>query len=166
VTDIPFPKPHRLPPEWYQQRGNTFHLVARAFLFDAPFKGRLGDAVWQQVVSQPAHRVSLLAACLMPDHLHLIAQVAEEDLLEWLGGFKSFTTNLSWKHGHRGALWQPDSWDRLIREHEFDATFSYVMHNPVAAGLVEDVDDWPWVRSWLDEDAGSAPSLRSGPRLR
>jgi hypothetical protein len=69
--------------------------VSRAFLFDAPFKGRLGDTIWDELTAQPPSSVNLLAACLMPDHLHLIAQVANEDLLRWLGRFKSYTTQLS-----------------------------------------------------------------------
>ncbi|HEX6032425.1 MAG TPA: hypothetical protein VFY90_13415 [Tepidiformaceae bacterium] len=150
MSDVPYPQRHRLPREWYQQRGNTFHVVSRAFLFDAPFKGGLGDRVRKELTTQRSGAVNLLAGCLMPDHLHVIAQVVDEDVLHWLDRFKSYTTNLSWRFGRSGGLGQPDSWDRLIRPDEFAATFEYVMRNPVSAGLVEEVEQWPWVASWVE----------------
>jgi REP element-mobilizing transposase RayT len=41
----------------------------------------------------------LRAFCLMPDHLHLLARLRQEefDIPNLIGGFKSFTTQLYWK---------------------------------------------------------------------
>jgi REP element-mobilizing transposase RayT len=85
------------------------------------------------------------AYCLMPDHLHLIAQVADQSLIKALGAFKSFTTTRSWKHGHIGPLWQDSFYDHGIREVEdFDETARYLLDNPARLGLVADSNDYPW----------------------
>ena len=46
--------------------------------------------------------------------------------------------------------WQPGMWDRTVRDFDdYVATRAYVLNNPVADGLVEHVEDWPW--SWAQE---------------
>ena len=42
-------------------------------------------------------------------------------------------------------LWQPGFHDRLIRDEKaFRVAIDYVHNNPVRAGLVDDVADYPW----------------------
>ena len=37
-------------------------------------------------------------------------------------------------------------WDRFIRdEKHFNSAVNYILENPIKAGLVKNVDDWPWV---------------------
>lgn len=44
-----------------------------------------------------------------------------------------------------GAFWQSESYDRIIRnEQELDRTITYVMNNPVKAGLVKKMKDWEY----------------------
>ena len=85
----------------------------------------------------------------MPDHLHLLLGPRDQDVLLFVNAWKSWTTRLAWKHGMRGALWQPGMWDRTIRSPEdFDEVVDYIVRNPVAAGLVEQIEDWPWAWAW------------------
>ena len=43
------------------------------------------------------------------------------------------------------AFWQREYWDRFIRdEKHFTSAIQYILENPVKAGLVSDVKDWPW----------------------
>ncbi len=45
--------------------------------------------------------------------------------------------------GRSGAFWQPESYDRLVRnEAELERIVHYVEHNPVTAGLCERPEDW------------------------
>jgi hypothetical protein len=47
--------------------------------------------------------------------------------------------------GRQGAFWQDESYDRVIRDsEEFDRVISYVLENPVKAGLVSEWGKWPW----------------------
>ncbi|MBI5352771.1 MAG: transposase [Chloroflexi bacterium] len=47
--------------------------------------------------------------------------------------------------GREGAFWQDESYDHVIRNNgEFERIVSYVLENPVKAGLVSKWEDWPW----------------------
>jgi hypothetical protein len=57
-------------------------------------------------------------------------------------------------HGNRHALWQPGMWDRAMRgADDFGQTVEYIVRNPVAAELVDDVGVWPWTWAWYMEEA-------------
>lgn len=44
-----------------------------------------------------------------------------------------------------GQLWQEESWDRLVRDAaEFQEKLQYMAGNPVKAGLVKCVEDYPY----------------------
>jgi type I restriction enzyme R subunit len=52
------------------------------------------------------------------------------------------------KWANRGAaqpFWQDESYDHWVRgPEELEKIVSYIEENPVAAGLVERVEDWRW----------------------
>jgi REP element-mobilizing transposase RayT len=60
--------------------------------------------------------------------------------------WKSFTANRINRILHRtGRLWQPEYFDRAIRDEEhLRVAREYIQNNPVKAGLVERVEDWPY----------------------
>jgi len=42
-------------------------------------------------------------------------------------------------------FWQDESWDHWVRgPEELEKTVAYIEGNPLAAGLVERVEDWRW----------------------
>jgi hypothetical protein len=41
-------------------------------------------------------------------------------------------------------FWQDESYDRLIRDGEFERIANYIEMNPVKAGLVSAPEDFPW----------------------
>jgi len=148
---VPFPRSTRLPHAAYADQSTLFHLVLRTH----PEVGRLPNsvlgAIWEAVLNE-RHRgsVHLTAACLMPDHLHLVLRPGERNVLRFLNGFKSWTTRVAWGAGHRGTLWQPGMWDRTVSEgSEAGELLRYVVDNPVAAGLVSEWSEWPFV--WMDD---------------
>ncbi|MBI5949930.1 MAG: transposase [Chloroflexi bacterium] len=148
------PKTIRLPHGAYGDDSNVFHVVIRAMPGEAPFSDRLlGDAVWG-VLTNPTSReaATLYAACLMPDHLHMLLSPSGRTVIQWANSFKSFSTRVAWGHRSRAALWQPGFFDRRIRDdREFGEVLGYILANPVGAGLVGDSDDWRWVATWVGE---------------
>ena len=47
---------------------------------------------------------------------------------------------------HGKPLWQEESFDHVLRSSEsLDAKMSYLLQNPVRAGLVRDWSEYPWV---------------------
>ncbi len=142
-----FPKSIRLQPEAYANPDNVFHIVVRTHPEVGMLCDAVRDAVWAAVVEQAkGERVVLIAACLMPDHLHLLLRPGRLDIVTFLDRWKSWTTRLAWGAGHRGPLWQPSFWDRSIRQDDFDGVLQYILLNPVEAGLVKAWDEW--CHSW------------------
>ncbi len=43
-----------------------------------------------------------------------------------------------------GRFWEHESFDHVIRRGKFDQTVSYVLNNPVKAGLAKHWRDWRW----------------------
>src|SRR5438874_931188 len=104
ATDRPFPRRTRLPAPTYAFPDAAFHVVIRAFPQAAPFHGTLGETTWTLLKGEEDRgHVRLLTACLMPDHLHLVAQPQRRNLVAWIGSFKSLTTHASWRVGCHGA---------------------------------------------------------------
>ncbi len=90
------------------------------------------------------HYWTVLAAILMPDHLHVIAVPTadrEAKIGNFAAGIKRWMRqelNASWK-------WQPGCFDRLLRSNEsLHGKWLYVEENPVRAGLVKHWQDWPY----------------------
>ncbi len=83
----------------------------------------------------------LLAAQVMPDHVHLILRPHPPfSLSRILKGIKGATARkLNRRRRRRGSLWQDESFDRIIRsEKEFREILDYMFRNPVSTGLAAD----------------------------
>ena len=81
-------------------------------------------------------------ALLMPDHVHLILAFPDID--------KRVQTIVSkWKEWTAKSLkieWQRDFFEhRLRKEESFREKADYILANPIRAGLVKKVEDWPYV---------------------
>jgi REP element-mobilizing transposase RayT len=87
---------------------------------------------------------TVLAAILMPDHIHFLASPTEDreaKLGNLSGALKRWMRqelNASWQ-------WQTGSFDRLLRGGEsLREKWLYIEENPVRAGLVSSWEDWPY----------------------
>ncbi len=152
---VQLPKRIRLPHDAYTSPEHVFHLVLHAFPDTQPFQDQaLGDAIWALVLAERnLPTVHLIAACLMPDHLHLLASPRERDIIGWMRGFKSYSTRISWEFTRRKVLWQPSYFDRRIRdEAELEAVLGYIVRNPENAGLVDATGSWRWLWGLVAED--------------
>jgi putative transposase len=97
--------------------------------------------------AQERVEVPILAACLMPNHFHLVVRpAADEDFGAWTRWF--FTTHVRWHHAKyqtSGHLWQGRYKAFLIQEdHHLLAVMRYVERNALRANLVARAEDWRW----------------------
>jgi REP element-mobilizing transposase RayT len=94
-----------------------------------------------------AERYRLLAWCVMPNHVHAMAEMMVGFPLEdVVHSWKSYTAHeINRILGRRGRVWQPEGFDRYIRdEKHFNRVIGYIEDNPVNAGRVRSAEDWPW----------------------
>jgi putative transposase len=106
----------------------------------------------------------VLAAVLMPDHLHLIVTPTEDRdarIGRFSAAIKRWMRSELQTRGKRSACpttndwqWQPGCFDRLLRSGEsLHEKWLYVEENPVRAGLVKRFEDWPYRFAFNETDA-------------
>ena len=147
----PYQKPQnqRLDAEYYSRRGVPCFFTVRVYQHKAPFVSKPLNETVVDVLREYRVRLtcSILAYCLMPDHFHLLVAPNEDGIstLDFVDRFKGRTTKESWKFGWNGRLWQPRSFDHVLRKEESVASVvDYILDNPVRSGLCETRTDYPW----------------------
>jgi len=89
-----------------------------------------------------------LALCIMPDHVHWLL-ASGVGLTDELRRAKSTTTVLLQRAGWRGKVWQRGGYDRVVRDgDDRRGVARYIEANPVRAGLVASVEEWPHAVVW------------------
>lgn len=98
-------------------------------------------------------RNRLLAWVLMPDHIHWLLQLGEgEALAKSVGRMKAVSARETRRAiGWQGAVWAQAFHDRTLRrEEDLVAVARYMVANPMRAGLVKTVREYPfWDAVWL-----------------
>jgi cobalamin-dependent methionine synthase I/REP element-mobilizing transposase RayT len=145
----------------------TWSTKARQKLSDADRK-----IVLDCILFWNERRYELYAACVMPDHVHILIepqvknQASSEtefySLTEILHTLKSFTAHkINELKEKSGPVWERESFDRLIRsESDLHEKFNYITRNPWDAGVVLPGEDYPWV--WYSEKETSRPAAARG----
>ncbi len=89
-----------------------------------------------------------LAWCLMPDHLHWLVQLGTDPLATVVGRMKGRSSRRAMS---AGPLWQRGYYEHAIRaEEDLVQVARYIIANPLRAGLVTRIGDWPlWDCVWL-----------------
>jgi len=90
--------------------------------------------------------ISILAYCLMDNHVHLIAVPrAKDSLAQGMGEtHRKYTTIINIREDWRGYLWQGRFSSFPMDEPHFYAAVRYAERNPVRAGIVALAEDYPW----------------------
>lgn len=82
----------------------------------------------------------------MSNHVHILIwpKALLSEITKAIKGFTAREANRVL--GRKGKkFWQDESFDHAIRsEDEFYRIVRYIERNPVKAGLVESLEDWPW----------------------
>jgi REP element-mobilizing transposase RayT len=96
--------------------------------------------------------VDTLAYVLMPDHLHWLVQLRDEPLSCVMRRMKSRSAVAVNRYlGRNGAVWQDGYHDHALRaDDDVRKTARYVISNPMRAGLVDSVFEYPhWDAVWM-----------------
>lgn len=92
------------------------------------------------------NELSILAYCLMNNHVHFVAIPNKEDSLSKT--FKNvhmrYAQYFNKKTESTGHLWQGRFYSCILDEKHFAAAIRYVERNPVRANTVKDPCEWRW----------------------
>jgi len=108
---------------------------------------RIAELVEEALLHFDEERYRLLAWCIMPNHVHALAEIFSGTLLgEVVHSWKSYTSkqaNMILRR--KGQFWMADYYDRFIRnEIHLNDTINYIEQNPVKAGLVSSAAEWKY----------------------
>jgi len=96
-----------------------------------------------------AYGFEVVAYCFMPDHLHglVAATRADADFKRFVAMFKQ---RCAFAHRRRTGtvLWQENYYEHVLRSDEnYPAIVGYILGNPLRAGLVRAVGEYPFMGS-------------------
>ncbi len=126
------------------------------------------DIAFDCILNWREKRFRLTAACVMPDHVHLILQPGIKEmaqdgnpvfwpLSEILHSIKSFSANeINKVEKKSGPVWQEERFDRYVRsDKDLEEKFQYVCGNPWAAGIVDQTQPYRWL--WTQDIEAAQP---------
>jgi len=147
------PSNQRLPAEFYETVGQVCFVTVRAYRGQSPFVDPALNGMVVETLDLERERWECFVHvyCLMPDHLQMLISPRADghSVLTFLDRFKGKTTNQSWAFGWRGKLWQPRSYDHVVRcEESLTEIAEYILSDPVRSGLVERAEQYPWRGIW------------------
>ncbi|PAU79468.1 REP-associated tyrosine transposase [Halomonas salipaludis] len=96
--------------------------------------------------------VSSLSYVVMPDHLHWLFVLEYTELGAVVRRLKGRSARaINGYLNRRGPVWQPGYHDRALRgEEDLRSIARYIVANPLRAGLVDNIGQYPlWDAKWL-----------------
>ena len=128
--------------------GGIYHVTARRvdrwrlFVDDDDYQRYL------QLLAGAVERFawSCCSFCLMPNHVHLLIQIPEENLakgMHWLQA--RYVRWFNDRHSRTGRLFEHRYHASLVEDELYFLTaVNYIEMNPVSAALCDRPEDWPW----------------------
>jgi len=148
------PASHRLRTGRYAEPNRVYLLTTNTLDREPVFKdfalGRL--VVHQFRQAQNMGLVNSLAWVVMPDHFHWLVELEKCSLSNLMRQTKSLSTReVNFSSNRNGPLWQQGYHDRALRrEEDLVKMARYVVANPLRAGLVDHLGDYPlWDAIWI-----------------
>jgi REP element-mobilizing transposase RayT len=151
-------------PDPLERARAAYRLARRMFgkwdaLLDNPASGPFWlrqDNIAQIIAASLRQRdgtiFDLHAYCIMPNHVHVVFQPLstasgrQPALPAIMHSLKRFTAREANRRlGRAGGFWQHESYDHVVRDDdEWRRIVTYVIDNPVKAGLAHRREDWRW----------------------
>ncbi|AMQ87026.1 MULTISPECIES: REP-associated tyrosine transposase [Pseudomonas] len=148
------PASHRLRTGRYAEPNQIYLLTSNTLDREPIFADfALGRLVVHQLRRAQDHGMAKsLAWVVMPDHFHWLVELENCSLRKLMRETKSLIAReVNLHSGRHGPLWQQGYHDRALRrEDDLVKMARYVVANPLRAGLVGKIGDYPlWDAVWL-----------------
>jgi REP-associated tyrosine transposase len=110
------------------------------------------DLVRSQILRSAAEeQFAVIVYCFMPDHLHLLVegQAENSDCKRFIARSKQYS-GFYYTRQFGTRLWQRYGFERVLRDSEQTFVVArYILENPVRAGFVTTIDEYPFVGSFV-----------------
>jgi REP-associated tyrosine transposase len=126
----------------------SYHVMSRGNRKLPIYEDEHDRRLFQNVVSEAVrrYRIRIFAGCQMGNHYHFVLDAPRNNLsmaMQHINGIYSQDANR--RRGRTGHTFEARFRSLVVqRERYFRRSCRYVVRNPVQAGLIEDVADWPW----------------------
>jgi len=142
--------------------GALYHLTSRGNARAAIFLSDDDREMFLAALAHVADRLDWVchAFCLMSNHYHLLIETPQPNLsrgMRQLNGL--YTQRFNRRHDRTGHVFQGRFKAIVVDKQAHLLELSrYIVRNPLAAGMVSDVADWPWssYRATAGEEAAPA----------
>ncbi|HCC48361.1 MAG TPA: transposase [Elusimicrobia bacterium] len=128
--------------------GLPHHITQRGNYGGAVFDSNSDRERYLNLILEYAARdaLSILAYCLMPNHVHFVAVPGNEESLSRVFSIAHmrYAQYMNWKRGVKGHFWQGRFYSCILDGRHLLAAARYVERNPVRAGMVKSADAWEW----------------------
>jgi putative transposase len=108
------------------------------------------DLVLEQIArAADEQQFAVIAYCFMSDHVYLLVEgkSADSDGKKFIARAKQYS-GFYYKKEHGSTLWQRYGFEHTLRDDELTLVVAkYILENPVRAGVVERVEDYPFLGS-------------------
>jgi len=140
--------------------GGLYHVTSRGDRREDIYFSDADREAWLVLFAQVCVRFNWIchAYCLMTNHYHLIIETPEGNLASGMRQLNGvYTQWVNRAHGRVGHVFQGRYKAILVEKDSYLLELArYVVLNPVRAGMVGEVGDWPW--SSFPAMIGQAPS--------
>ena len=147
------PEGHRLRTGRFSETNRMYLITAVTHQRKPVFRGIHVGRLLVHTLQSEQRNAATLAYVVMPDHLHWLMQLKPNiSLSKTIANIKSVSAHrINQKLNQRGPVWQAGFHDHALRkEEDIKAIARYVIANPIRAGLVENIGDYPlWDAVWI-----------------
>jgi putative transposase len=150
--------------------GYPYHVIQRGHNRQQVFIDDLDRREYLAWLKDAAevHGLAIHAYVLMDNHVHLLCTPSQGDSLartiQAVG--RRYVRRFNRRHGRSGTLWEGRFRSSLVEADRYLlACQRYIESNPVRAGMVEGVADWPWSSHRHHIGLSVDPLVRSHPTI-
>ena len=127
----------------------VYHIITRGNQEQKVFMGDVDYNTYLSLlrVYKKRHKLKLYSWCLMPNHVHFVAQLArKEDLCKFMAGLnRAYTAYFNIKYGKVGHLWQGRFKSKILYKDRYLLDcINYIELNPVRANMIEGAFDYKY----------------------
>ncbi|VAW31914.1 hypothetical protein MNBD_CHLOROFLEXI01-3643 [hydrothermal vent metagenome] len=142
-------------------KGSTFHIYNRGANRAPIFFSQENYLYCLRLIKKYAitYQITLIAYCLMPNHYHfLLRQDGDIPISKFINVlFNAYVQAINWQRSRSGTLFEGRFKHKLVDRDEYLIHLCRYIHaNPVKAGLVTRLEDWPYSNypEWIGERPG------------